>query len=151
MTDTSQEEQAWDELDTITVRNLAAGEQAAERCSFQLAYTRAATRRAIHPGMIRGDDIDDADTEGDLTSGTWNAADHPAEQYTPAETRLVLADEWIDHYASMAVNEAVHEALEWFHVDGERWLDPHGDGETATYDAVDRLCRALAKIRGDLS
>jgi hypothetical protein len=47
----------------------------------------------------------------------------------------------------MAVGEAVHEVLEWFRVDGQLWLDPHGRHE----DRIAQLARDLATTYAGLA
>ncbi|GIG93017.1 hypothetical protein [Plantactinospora endophytica] len=90
-------------------------------------------------------------------SGDWN---HPRDDSFATvhggwedggDVEIVFAERdeagWIDRYANYAVNEAVHEALEWFRVDGHPWLDPHGPAENEIYDAVNDLVDRLASIR----
>ncbi|GIF16458.1 hypothetical protein Ate01nite_64900 [Actinoplanes teichomyceticus] len=56
-------------------------------------------------------------------------------------------DDWIDRYASYALKEATYEALAWLRVDGQPWLDPHGDAEKEIYALTDDLCARLAVLR----
>lgn len=120
---------------------------ASNRCSFQLSYHRSQLVRSISPGLIDGEYIDDAYNPGESTPGEWEngPAMPPFDDATPMTS--VSVEEWTDHYASMAVNEAVHEALEWFQVDGEPWLDPHGEHEDMIYELVNELARKLADLR----
>lgn len=115
-------------------------EEAARRCEFQLTYARSPVRREFSPGWLDGPDLPDAYREGGTTSGAWMDGDS---LYDGPAT----ADGWIDRYAAMAVNEAVHESLEWMRVDGRPWLDPHGGSELLIYEAVGGLCARLAELR----
>ncbi|MGI5214882.1 hypothetical protein [Plantactinospora sp. CA-290183] len=130
---------------------------AAARVSFQLTYARSLKRREFMPGELTGPDIPCA-YDGEINaSGDWNDSrdDTPAtddggsEESGVAKTVFAGRDEsgWIDRYANYAVNEAVHEALEWYRVDGHPWLDPHGPAEDEIYSAVNDLVDRLAAIR----
>jgi len=116
---------------------------ASRRVTFQLTYARATQPRTFQPGLLGGPPIPcayDADPLGQ--PGDWyDSSEDPGSN--PARTE----DQWVDRYASSAVQEAVHEALEWFRVDGQPWLDPHGDAEDAVHEAVGVLCARLAEIR----
>jgi hypothetical protein len=119
-----------------------AAKQAAERCEFQLTYARSAVRREFSEGVLTGSPIDNA-YGGDLkASGEWDDGDDFLVMRSTPE-------EWITRFARYAINEAVHEALEWFRVDGKPWLDPHGDFEDEIYAEVGSLCDRLAKIRSE--
>jgi hypothetical protein len=58
----------------------------------------------------------------------------------------VTASQWHNHFLCMAVNEAVHEVLEWFRVDEARYLDPHGQHLSAIVTAATGLAFALADL-----
>ncbi|MFY1595525.1 hypothetical protein [Micromonospora sp. WMMD737] len=116
---------------------------AAERVTFQLTYDRTPTPRRFEPGELTGPDIPCAYGSPITQSGGWEVPDdYDHSGLTEAE--------WIDRFAAYAVAEAVHEALEWFRVDGRPWLDPHGRAEQQVHQAVDELCVRLAGIRAGL-
>lgn len=56
------------------------------------------------------------------------------------------AEDWLAHFLSSAVNEAVHEALEHFHVDGKPWLDPHGWHEDTIHSLANEFAEKLAEL-----
>lgn len=119
-----------------------AAKAAAERVSFQLTYARADKPRRFQPGFLDGPDIPCA-YGGELNaSGAWEDGGDLGEVFADRSE-----DQWIDRYASYALNEAVHEALEWFRVDGKPWIDPHGRDEDEVYAAVGELVAKLAGIR----
>lgn len=129
---------------------------AAARVSFQLTYAKADRRREFRPGELTGPVVPCA-YGGELdASGGWNDSsdDDPTvdggwEDGGNADD--VFANrteaEWIGRYASYAINEAVHEALEWLRVDGCPWLDPHGPAEDEIYEAVGEMVTRLSAIR----
>jgi len=112
-------------------------EQARDRVEHRLTYDRCEPREFYQDSMD-GPSIPDALGDG-TSSGEWFGGDRLAED-ADEEERLA-------HFAYMAVNEAIHEALEWFKVDGRPWLDPHGDMERNIYRATERLCKSLAAMR----
>ncbi len=115
---------------------------AAARTTFQLTYARSPRPRQFSPAQLTGPDIPCA-YGGDLdASGDWLDGRDDADEL-PARTEA----DWIDRYANYAINEAVHEALEWLRVDGCPWLDPHGPAEAEVYAAVNELVDRLAAIR----
>jgi len=129
-----------------------AAAEASARCSFQLTYERAPGTRHFSPAHITGDPIANAWPEEpgeDRSPGEWdNGTECPAYSEATGGCRDdVTTDEWIDHYAAMAVCEAVHEALEWFRVDDQPWLDPHGPAEMKIYALVNQLTTGLAQLR----
>lgn len=129
----------------------ASGEQVEteERTAFDRAVARVEYRltfdkcdpRSIYPGELLGPDIPCAFTEGRLMPGEWYDGESPSAE-DPEQTE----QDWFAHFAKMAVNEAVHEALEWLKVDGRCWLNPHGEHERAIYREVNRMCARLAKL-----
>lgn len=121
-----------------------AAQAAAERVSFQLTYARAEKRRRFTPGFLDGPDIPCA-YGGELASSAWEDSGDLGEVFADRTEQ-----EWIDRYASYAINEGVHEVLEWFRVDGRPWLDPHGKAEDEVYAAVGELVARLAAIRARL-
>ncbi len=64
----------------------------------------------------------------------------------PARSESV--EDWLTHFAGMCIAEAVHEALEWFRVDGEPWLNPHGIHQHDIDDLVSELTDKLSALRG---
>ncbi len=133
---------------TIPATQLVADEDQAERaaaeasarCEFQLTYARSPVRREFSPGWLDGPDLPDAYREDETASGAWMDGDALYDGPT-------TANGWIDRYAAMAINEVVHEGLEWMRVDGRPWLDPHGASERLIYEAVNELCMRLAELR----
>ncbi len=120
----------------------AAAERAAARVSFQLTYDRAQVQRVFTAGFLSGPSLPNAYGDDHVRQvGEWDDPDSGLRRLDEAG--------WVNQFASYAVNEAVHEALEWFRVDGVPWLDPHGPAEDAIYKAVDDLVRRLAAIRAE--
>ena len=119
----------------------------ATRCRFDLTFRRATRPRPIRPGHLGGELIDDARHIGHHNSGGW---EHLPNSLPDSDN----PQDWADHYASMAIAQSVHEALEWFQVDGRPWLDPHdhaithNDGVSTDIDAlVDEFAARLAQLR----
>lgn len=98
-----------------------------ERISFHLTYARDETRH-FNAGGLDGRQIPNAywaeDRKGinpKNAPGEWCHDEFWRECVTEKETvRAALR---------VAISEVVHEALEWFHVDGHVFIDPHGDDE----------------------
>ncbi|MBU8857711.1 MULTISPECIES: hypothetical protein [unclassified Micromonospora] len=120
-----------------------AARSAAQRIAFQLTYARADIPRRFEPGELSGPDIPCAYGSVLAQSGGWEV---PEDCGAPGRTEA----EWVDRFASYAVAEATHEALEWFRVDGRPWLDPHGRAAKQIHAAVDELCDKLAEVRRTL-
>jgi hypothetical protein len=120
-----------------------AAQRASARVEFQLTYARCESRREIEPGRLSGPEIADAYRTGEKAPGDWEDGD---------DARYVDYDEdgWINRYASYAVTEAIHEALEWFRVDGKPWLNPHGLAENRIYKLTNKLCADLAELRREV-
>ena len=117
-----------------------ASQRASARMSFDLAYRRSDVRRIFEPGFIYGLDQPCSRRPGGVSCGAWED-DHT---YAPD------ADDesaWVDHYAGVALQEAVHEALEWCQVDGTPWLDPHGPALQEIHEAVGALHARLIELR----
>ncbi len=116
--------------------------RAAERVEFQLTYARSGRRRRFEPGLLEGPDVADAYGGTYSVPGVWENGDD-----MEGDDRRFTEQEWGDRYASYAVNEAIHEALEWFRVDGRPWLDPHGGAAEELYQLTGQLCQRLAELR----
>ncbi len=130
----------WAVTDTrreISEAHDAASEAAAKRVAFQLTYARATNPRTVNYDAIDGDPIPNAYGSG-MQLNEWYDGDQPTEP---------TVDAWIDKYAHMAISEAVHEALEWFRVDGKPWIDPHAHLERAVQEEVREMCTRLAELR----
>lgn len=113
-------------------------DEAKSRVEFRLTYNKT-DPRTFYDGEMMGPSIPSAYGEG-MSSGEWASGSiYPSDE---ADTET-----WMAHFASMAVNEAIHEALEWFKADGKPWLDPHGKHELVIYEATERLCEQLAAMR----
>jgi hypothetical protein len=102
-----------------------------DRVSFQLTYAQAPRKRDIAVGGIDGPSIPDAYNPSKTSPGDWEDADGIL---LPASRETVLA-----HFFQMALNEAMHEALEWFQFDGKPLLDPHGPSEAQIYELANKV------------
>lgn len=123
-------------------RSQQASHTAAARVSFQLTYARSQHPRRFAAGLLTGPDLPCAYSSDVRASGDWEDGGD-ADGVFPGRGE----QEWIDRYANYAINEAVHEALEWLRVDGRPWLDPHGAVETEIYALTNELCERLADLR----
>ena len=117
------------------------GDEAAERVSFDLTFRRSPEPRVFEPVGIDGCRLDCADEAGKTASGYWSH-DWNLEWDVPAEFWM-----WVRSFFGAAVAEAMHEALEWFKVDGETFLDPHGPAEVFFYGLVDEFAEKLWNLR----
>ena len=112
-----------------------------KRVEFRLTYDRCDSREFSPDGLF-GPRIPDAyGRPGENAPGEWFSGD----ALNP-EDGTITDRQWFAHWAQMAVNEAIHEALEWYRVDGTPWLDPHGSCERAIYAETAKLCRKLADM-----
>lgn len=117
-------------------------ENAAQRCTFDLTHQRAKTPREFSPGNITGDEIDDAFDPQATFCGTWMDRAELPEDLEDTE------ENWIAWYGQYALQESVHEMLEWFQVDGKPWLSPHPIQEKiALNPIVQRFWRELWELR----
>jgi hypothetical protein len=123
-------------------RSLEASRDAAARVTFELTYARSPVPRRFAAGLMTGPDLPCAYGSEVRASGDWEDG-----QDASAAVSDRGQDDWIDRYANYAVNEAVHEALEWLRVDGQPWLDPHGEAEEAIHALTNELCEQLAALR----
>lgn len=127
-------------------------EAAAKKVDFQLSYHRSETRREFsHDGTtLTGPDIDNAyavpgepPTESEFSPGEWLSLEEPE----PSNGEEPGVDDWVRKYISMALQEVVHEGLEWLRVDGKDWINPRGKHQVMVTEAVDRLVTELHVIR----
>lgn len=113
---------------------------AAARVVCHLTYGRTSEPRKFWQDCVDNDEVPDAfGKPGSTSGGEWYQTCH-------VEPSEATEQEWIDHMASMVVNEAIHEALEWVQVDGRPWLNPHGEQEKRIFDLTNALCAELAKL-----
>ena len=115
-------------------------DEAAERVDYRLGFHRLDRPREFGPEFIDGPWIDDARLEGGKAPGEWYGGNPPL----PPEK--MTAQDYFTHWVGMAVAESVHEALEWFKVDGKPWLDPHGRAKHAIDRLLDELSVELAAL-----
>ncbi|MFC4859168.1 hypothetical protein [Actinophytocola glycyrrhizae] len=111
--------------------------------SYRLAFG-ATDARQFRPGELFGPDAPDARGVRDRVPGDWGKIDCPDET-----DPTVSEQDWITHFLTLALNEAVHEVLEWFQVDGVQYLNPHGAHEAAIVEHVDALAEQLARLAED--
>lgn len=116
---------------------------AAGRLSYRLAFAQIDPRE-FQPGEMFGPDTPDALGLRERVPGDWGKTDCPDET-DPA----VSEQDWIAHFLTLALNEAVHEVLEWFQIDGERYLNPHGVHEGTIVEHVDALATRLMLLAED--
>jgi hypothetical protein len=119
---------------------------AADRVDYRLTFAREKKARRCHVSGIDGSDLPNAywgrgNPESFRTgSGAWDDPQHPAPD-APEQDH-------IDRWFQTAVREAIHEALEWFWVDGQIYLDPHGEHENTIHDLSETFTRELLALRG---
>lgn len=119
-------------------------EAALRRTSFRLTYGKTETSRRFREDGIDGPNVPDAFSEGKLQSGNWEQL--PAFFVNGKAIEEATQEHWLAHFFSMAINEAVHEALEHFQVDGKPYLNPHGRSEEYVYILVNELAASLAEM-----
>jgi hypothetical protein len=112
--------------------------------TFQLTYARAGIHRRFSPGQLSGPLIPCAYGSPLDASGSWEDGDDLCFDH-PQRTE----EQWINRYAGYAVNEAIHEALEWLRVDGRCWLDPHGPAKLRIYALTNGFIDQLAALRAE--
>lgn len=115
-------------------------DQIAERITYRLTFD-ATGPRAMGPCYLEGPGIPDAYNPDAISSGDWCHEDGPA-----LDDPAVNEHDWLTHYLSMAIGEAVHEALEWFQVDGKPWVDPHGEHDALIARLSNELADKLASL-----
>jgi hypothetical protein len=110
-------------------------DEACSRVTFELAYCRG-ERRTFHPWGMSSQEVDSA--FGDhKTNVDWSHEDFPSWE-TDAD--------WLRLFFRIAIGEAIHEALEWFQVDGQPVLDPHSWDEDRIIAATEELADRLWKF-----
>ncbi|MFJ6438826.1 hypothetical protein [Streptomyces sp. NPDC091416] len=119
-------------------------EKAKARVSHRLTFGKTSQSRGFLATELLGPAIPDAFKDGAVQAGEWQQTpefcmngqtlEEPTEQH------------WLGHCLSMAINEAVHEALEHFQVDGQPYLNPHGKSEALIYIHVNQLAAQLAEL-----
>lgn len=118
-------------------------DEARRRASFRLTYGKTDRSRQFRKDEIDGPDIPNARGSG-RQAGGWTQ--QPAWVMNGMALDEATVRHWLAHFLSMAVNEAVHEALEHFQVDGQPYLDPHGVHEDYIYILVNELAENLADL-----
>lgn len=116
---------------------------ALKRVSFQLTYGKTERPRRFRKDGVDGPNIPDAHS-GELQSGDWRQT--PSFVMNGQTLEEPTEGHWVDHCFSMVINEAVHEVLEHFKVDGKPYLDPHGKNEEYIYVLVNELAANLAEL-----
>lgn len=130
---------------------------AAARVDYRLTYDTTGTARECHGHGISGPMIPNAyfdrpdwapkniRTDADpmpaleFGSGDWEDPAHPAND--------APEDDHISRWFQTAVREAMHEAMEWFWVDGSPYLNPHGEYETEIHDLSEEFTSRLLALR----
>ncbi|MBD3004708.1 hypothetical protein [Streptomyces sp. 5-10] len=114
---------------------------AISRVSYRLTFGKTPEPRKFLEDGLLGPFVPDAFQDGKVQAGEWD-------QKPPFEVddARIAERDWLAHFLSMAVNEAVHEALEHFQVDGKPYLNPHGKEEEWIYVLVNELASQLAEI-----
>jgi hypothetical protein len=112
-------------------------EIAALKCDYQLQTCRAKTPRKFSTNYLSGDNIDCSREPGQESIGIWLGS-------FPEKGTV---EEWIERYLAIALDEAVHEVLEYFQVDGGPYIDPHRlENKIAIHEAVMRFWKDLMAI-----
>lgn len=113
---------------------------AKSRVSYRLVHGRLPETRDFHRTFLTGPDLPDALGSEKMASGTWNQS--PSFWVNGRPLSDTTENDWLAHFLSMAVNEAVHEVLEYFQVDGKPWLNPH---DLIHEDAIYSLCNEFVQ------
>lgn len=129
-----------DEMDPQT----AAVAEAAKRVTYRLTYD-VTDPRECRLGGIDGPDLPnsywhmDGDKPGrsKTGSGEWCDPDHPSSGDP---------QDHVDRWFTVAIREAVHEAMEWFWVDGRQYLNPHGPCEDEIHDLSGEFAEKLLAL-----
>jgi hypothetical protein len=122
-------------------------DRAAERVDYRLNYGKTDEPRVMRSYGIDGPELPNAyygrkghENSDETGSGAWENPEHP-ERHRPEEEHIAA---WFE----AAIREAVHEAMEWFWVDDEIYLDPHGPHENKIHQVSGEFARTLLRIRG---
>ncbi len=122
-------------------RRAAIQERASNRVTYDLSFKRAETPRQFDSYELAGDQIDDAYAPpGKKSYGGWSCP-HFSEIDGNEEA-------WLQEFFCVAVTEAVHEALEWFRIDGRLVMNPHGKNETAIILETAEFARQMYRKYG---
>lgn len=121
---------------------------AAGRTSFQLSYRRSPEQRVFHRNGLTGPRIDCAFNPDGFGAGDWEEPEAWARPCDPDTDEPMgdptSVDEWHAAFFDLAVAEAVHEACEWFKVDGRTVVDPHAPHlRSVCYDAAVAAARTM--------
>ena len=115
---------------------------AADRVSFDLHFKRADKPRKFGRGELTGGEIDDAFAPpGQKSAGYWECPHF-------MDMEDVNENAWLQEFFAVAVTEAVHEALEWFRIDGKLMINPHGKNENAIMLETSVFARQLWRKYG---
>lgn len=118
-------------------------EKAADRIEYRLTFGRTEEPRSFDREIITGPRLPDAVNEGQTSTGDWHCFITPPDIY-----KRPTVNHWIESYFEGAIQEAIHEVLEWFKVDGERFMDPHNFGtETQIMEEVNTMVGKLLQLR----
>ena len=109
-----------------------------ERVTFDLTYKRTEEPRRFDESGIRGPILDNAIiASDDEQSGDWDSADWDDLSSDASDF------DWLIAMFTAAAYEGLHEALEWFQVDGRPFLDPHSPtGQRALEEGVKAFIEA---------
>lgn len=115
-------------------------ERAVARLRYRLAFT-STDRRTFRPDELCGPDIPDALDEQRMSPGAW------FQDFGPDPSDVTVSEaEWLAHFFSMVLNEGVHEILEWYQIEGRRYLNPHGVHAAQIHEHVNALAAALTAL-----
>lgn len=98
-------------------------DQAVKATRYRLGYIT--TDRVLTDGGLDGPDIP-CSYAGVTENGVLHP-EHPSsgDWYAATLTDPETVAEWTDFWLRSAMDEAIHEALEHFHVKGKPWINPH--------------------------
>lgn len=116
---------------------------AAKRVDYRLTFAETPEPRVVHTYGMDGPDIPNAYKHADSAttgSGGW---DDPDMFYDACTVPNYTEQDAIERWFVTAVREAMHEAMEWFRVDGKILLDPHGDNEDKIHTISEDAAKAL--------
>ena len=116
-----------------------------DRVSFDLTFRRAVESREWHQSGLRGPQIDDSLAPGETVPGGWDTLLWENLPEDPDE------EEWLAEMLTAVMAEGVHEVLEWFMVDGQRYLNPHGPTALEVHRKIMEFTKEIVKIRKNLS